>query len=151
MSSDGSALGETRPFVEPVLNTVVRNVAIALVGATAISASAGGWGRWAGAFLLMLWPTFGGHFLEIGFLNGLRPRLPARREVQVLARLGVWLVGGTLIALGMRVTAMAMTGGRGAGWLDRWWLGGPAFVVVELIAHAAMRARHRPSFYDGRG
>ncbi len=32
-----------------------------------------------------------------------------------------------------------------------WWLGGLAFIGIELVAHLALLLRGRPSFYDGRG
>ena len=33
----------------------------------------------------------------------------------------------------------------------RWWLTAPAFVGLELLVHAALALRRRPSFYRGDG
>jgi hypothetical protein len=52
------------------------------------------------AALLMLWPEFGSHWMEIGFLNWLRPRLM------------VWCAGGTALAIGMVLTATMPVGSR---------------------------------------
>lgn len=98
--------------------------------------------------LVALWPSLGGHFVELAFLNGLRSRLPRRRAVQVAARLAVWLLSGVVFYVLMALTARWLPL-RGFP-LKWWWLGGPAFVVVELIAHVGLALRGLPNFYDGR-
>jgi hypothetical protein len=110
----------------------------------------GKWARWPMATLLTLWPSFGGHWVEIGFLNWLRPRIPASRAVQVAARIGVWFVGGIVLAFGMELSAMALAGFPPSRW-PAWWLGGIAFIGVELVAQLALQLRGRPNFYNGRG
>ncbi|MFO0840519.1 MAG: hypothetical protein U1D55_18585 [Phycisphaerae bacterium] len=138
-----------QPFREPVRTTVARTGLIAVAVGGVVAWFWGGLARWPLAALLVLWFSLGGHFVELFFLNLLRPRLPNRRGVQVLARLLVWLVGGAGLALGMRMTAVAIEGGAPR-WMG-WWVGGLAFVGIELIAHLALLARRRPNFYDGRG
>jgi hypothetical protein len=98
----------------------------------------------------MLWPALGGHWVEVGFLNSLRPRLPDSRVAQVVARVAAWFVGGAVLALGMMMTARAL---NFAGFVPRqtWWVGGVAFIGIELIAHAVLQLRGRPSFYNRRG
>ena len=103
------------------------------------------------ATLLVLWPSFGGHWVEIWFLNLLRPRLSIARGLQVSARIGVWFVGGAGLAVGMGLTAMALAGFRLAHWPAWWWLGGIAFIGIELVAHLVLQLRGRPSFYNGLG
>src|SRR5690349_12319063 len=49
--------------------------------------------------VVALWPSLGGHYVELAFLNGLRPRLPSRRAVQVAARLAVWALAGVVFFL----------------------------------------------------
>lgn len=105
---------------------------------------------WATATLPVLWPAFGGHWVEVWFLNRLRPRLPAARGVQAAARIGVWFAGGTGLAIGMGLTAMASARFRPSHW-PAWWLGGFAFIGIELAAHLALQLRGRASFYNGRG
>jgi hypothetical protein len=102
------------------------------------------------ATVVVLWPSFGGHWVAIWFLNWLRPRLSNARGVQVAARLGVWFLGGTGLAIGMRLTVMVLTGFRPRHW-PTWWLGGLAFISVEVVAHLMLQLRGRPSFYNGRG
>ena len=70
--------------------------------------------------------------------------------MQVASRIAVWFVGGTVLALGMALTAIVLTRWRPVRW-PAWWLGGLAFIGVELVAHLALQLRGRPSFYNGRG
>jgi hypothetical protein len=93
--------------------------------------------------------SFGGHWVDLCFLNWLRPRLSFARVVQVASRPAVWFFGGIVLALGMALTAMALAGFRPARW-PAWWLGGLAFIGVEMVARLALQLRGRPSFYNGR-
>ena len=140
-----------QPYREPLRTTLMRTVAIALsLGALLARWWGGGLAQWPMATLLMLWPSFGGHCVDLWFLNWLRPRLPSARAVHVGARLAVWFVGGCGLALGASLTAMALGAFQAARW-PSWWLGGLAFVAIELVAHAALQLRGQPSFYNGRG
>jgi hypothetical protein len=129
-----------QPYREPLRTTLIRTGLIALaIGAV----SARSWERWPMATVVMLWPAFGGHWVEVWFLNWLRPRLALERSVQVAARLGVWFVGGIVLSMGMVATGFE---GRPA-----WWVAGLAFIGIELVAHVFLQLRGLPSFYNGRG
>lgn len=129
---------------------MLRTGMIAIVVGAVLARFWGGPARWLIATLLVLWPSFGGHWVEVWFLNWLRPRLSITRGVRVAARVGVWFVGGIGLAIGMRLTAMALAGFRPAHW-PAWWLAGLAFIGIELVAHLVLQLRGRPSFYNGRG
>jgi hypothetical protein len=139
-----------QPYREPLRRTLVRAGTIALVVGAVLARRWGGPGRWPLATLLALWFSFGGHWVELWFLNWLRPHLSVARGVQVGARIGVWFVGGTGLGLGMALTAMVLAGLRPARW-PAWWLGGLALIGVELVAHLFLQLRGRPSFFNGRG
>ncbi|MFL5604488.1 MAG: hypothetical protein ACJ77R_13920 [Gemmatimonadaceae bacterium] len=139
-----------QPFREPLRATLLRTVLIALVAGVVVARLTGSPRRWPLATLVMLWPSFGGHWVELWYLNWLRPRLSAAPGVQVLARIAVWFVGGIVLGLGMALTTRALIGIRRAPW-PAWWLAGFAFIGVELIAQLALHLRGRPSFYNGRG
>ncbi len=138
------------PYSEPLRTTLLRTVTIALVAGAVLARSIGGLALWPVASVLMLWPSFGGHWVELWFLNWLRPRLPSARVVQAVVRVLVWFVGGIVLALGMALTATALTGLRPARWPPLWF-GGLAFIGIELVAQLALQLRGRPSFYNGRG
>ena len=138
-----------QPFREPLRVTLLRTGMIAIVVGAVLARFWGGLVRWPLATLVVLWPSFGGHWVEVWFLNWLRPRLSVARGVQVAARVGVWFVGGIGLAVGMGLTAMAFAGFR-----PHWpacWLGGVAFIGIELVAHLVLKLRGRPSFYNGCG
>jgi len=139
-----------QPHREPLAATLIRNGLIALIVGAVLAQRWGGLAHWPMAALLVLWPSLGGHWVEVWFLNWLRPRLPSTRAVQVCARIGVWFVGGIVLATGMSLTATVLAGFRPAQW-PAWWLAGLGFIVIELVAHLVLQLRGQPSFYNGRG
>lgn len=139
-----------QPFDEPLRATLARTVGIAIVAGGAVAYWRGGLTWWPLASALMLWPSFGGHWIEVWFLNWLRPRLPDTRGVQVAARLSVWFIGGIALALGMSFTAVALTGIRRP-LIVAWWIAGFAFIGIELVAQLVLQLRGRASFFNGRG
>jgi hypothetical protein len=50
----------------------------------------------------------------------------------------------------MALTAMLLSGFDPARWPNL-WLGGLAFIGIELVAQLAPQLRGQPSFYNGRG
>jgi len=106
--------------------------------------------RWPVISLLTLWPALGGHFVEIFFLNFLRPKLSPARTIQIAARLATWFTGGLLIGLAVVLCARPLNGFRPIRWQNL-WLAGLIFIGIELTAHLFLQLRHRPSFYNGRG
>lgn len=136
-------------FEEPLRKTLVRTVGIALVVGGAIALVGRKWSIWPMASLLILWPSFGGHWVEVWFLNWLSPRLSPARGTQAAARVLVWFAGGSVLGLGVRLTAWAFGWGS-LRWLS-WWFGGLAFVGVELVMHLFIHLRGEPNFYNGRG
>lgn len=149
MESDLDTPAPWQPYREPLRSTLVRTGLIAVVVGGVLAVRWGGISRWPVATLLALWPAFGGHWVELWFLNWLRPRIPASRGVQILTRLAVWFVGGIVLAFGMQVTAMAF-GMRPMRW-SNWWIAGVAFVGIELVVHMVLQMRGRSGFYSGRG
>ena len=139
-----------RPFHEPLLITLARNGTIALVAGLALAPRFGGLAHWPATALMMLWPSFGGHCVEVWFLNYLRPRLPVASAAQATARLAVWFIGGAILFLGVRLTAMALGGVQLARW-PAWWLGGFIFVAIELGVHLVLQLLGRPGFFNQRG
>jgi hypothetical protein len=139
-----------QPFREPLHVTLIRNGTIAIVLGAVVARFRGGLSGWPLAALLALWPSLGGHWLEVWFLNWLRPRLSVARPVQIAARVAVWFVGGTGLALGMVLTAIVLTRSRPVG-LPAWWTSGLAFIGLELAVHLILQLRGRPSFYNGCG
>ena len=103
--------------------------------------------------VLALWPTLGGHYVEVLFLNWVRPRIPAAPVVQAGVRVVVWFVGGAVLAMGMVLTARALGEVRSERWsvLRVCVIGGLALIGIELVTHLVLQVRGRASFFNGRG
>ena len=135
------------PFREPFGQTLVRNFAIAAtVGAALASQRHNAW-LWLPLSVLALWFSLGGHYVEVLFLNRIRPRLPHARVAQVFARVVVWFAGGALLFELMAATARALPLHPPA-WRF-WWLGGLLLIGIELVVHAVLMLRKLPNFYNG--
>jgi hypothetical protein len=139
-----------QPFREPVRDTALRTVGIAVVVGVALALASSGRIPWWMGVLLVLWISLGGHFVELWFLNWVRPLLPTARGVQIAARIVAWFVGGIVLSFAMALSARVLTGS----WPARqpaWWVGGLAFIGLELLVHVGLQLRGRPSIYDGQG
>lgn len=145
-----------QPYSEPLRTTLTRTITIAVVVGFIVSQSRGGTKSWPLLALLFLWPSLGGHWVDLFFLNWIRPRLASTRAVQVGARVLVWFVGGTALAVGMLLTLIvflaAVNGqaGMSSRWAS-WWVPGVAFIGIELVAQTVLQLRGRPSFFNGLG
>ena len=116
--------------------------------------AAGGWTVWSGREWLVrsisvFWISFGGHWVEICYLNFLRMKLPHSPTIEVVARVFTWYLGGSLLYFGIDATARLFQ-------IDvlrqlTWWLAGFLFIGIELVVHSIWHQFKRGSFYDGRG
>lgn len=131
-------------FREPLRKTLLRTVLIAIIAGAIISRFSGGWRRWPVDSLLAFWITFGGHWVEVWFLNGVRPRIPAAGTVQRLARVAVWFTGGAILGFGIGWTARAFgLATKGSAW----WKFGILFIAVELVVHVMLLLRGQSGFF----
>jgi hypothetical protein len=140
---------EMQKFYEPLSRTLLRTVGLALLAGAILAWRTGGMQRLPAAFLVVLWFTLGGHFIELFYLNWLRGRLPQSVAVRVVARLIVWFLGGVLLGAGSAFTATQL-GGFVPSQIPPLWLAGMGFVAIELVVHLPMQLRGGPSFYNGR-
>src|SRR6266704_3087094 len=118
-----------QPYREPLRITMLRTGVISIVVGAVLARLWGGLARWPMATLFVLWPSFGGHWVEVWFLNCLRPRLSVARGVQVAARVGVWFVGGIGLAAG------SGSDRGGVRWV-------PSGSLARLVARRARIHRH---------
>jgi hypothetical protein len=138
------------PFREPLRTTLIRTVSIAVIIGGFLAWRSGSMSRWIALATLVLWFSFGGHWVELWFLNWLRPRLPEPRVIHVIARIATWFCGGAALRLAIQATS-ALLPSVAMRRTPSWYVAGVAFVGVELIVHAALALRRQPSFYNGRG
>src|SRR5262245_58939558 len=145
MQTDNSSPTDEESFPR----MVVRNVAIATAVSAAVTLPRHDYKSFLPVAALALWPSFGGHYVEMAFDNAVRSRISQGRLIQAAARLLVWFVGGVLLYMCMVVTSRflpirALPPGL-------WWCGGFVFVGIELVVHTILAMRGRPNFYNGRG
>lgn len=139
-----------QPFRERISATLWRTFGIALVLGGVLAWQFGQLRAWPILSALVLWFSFGGHWVDLWFLNWLRPRLSRSRVSQVAARLVVWFVGGVGLGFGVVLT-MRMSPMTRAVRLPPRWVAGIVFVAAEVIAHGVLSLRRRPSFFSGEG
>ena len=141
------------PVREPLAQVLTRNLAIALVIGGVLPLWFGGLAAWPLTTAIAFWFSFGGHVVEIFFLNVLRPRLPASRVVHALARVATWFVGGAILGGGAG-RLMAFPGApRQIAQVGPMLvvIGGVALIGIELVAHAGLAVRRKANVFDGRG
>src|SRR5437016_4216295 len=138
------------PHREPLRATLSRTIVLAVVVGGVVAWRFGRLQWWPAAAGLALWFTFGGHWVELWFLNRLRPRLPRSRTVQAIARVTSWFLAGVGLGFGVLLTMRVFALAPGVA-LPAWWVAGLLFVGVELIVHAVLFLRRRPNAFTGAG
>ena len=144
-------------YSEPIRTTFIRTFGIALgVGTIVFLLNESGddpagshvqhWVSWVAA---VLWFSFGGHWVEILYLNHIRMSLPEVRWLETVVRLMGWYVGGCVLFVGMKITATML--GNPALESLQWWYGGFLFIIIELFVHAIVLAGGKNCFWNGRG
>ena len=136
-------------FQEPLRRTVVRNVALAAGVGVVFALQRHRLRLLFPIAALALWFSLGGHYVELAFLNGLRPRFSQGRLTQAGLRLVVWFAGGAVLYVLMAASARILPLEPPP--LRMWWYGGLLLIGVELAVHALLSVRGRPNFYSGRG
>lgn len=149
--------GEAKiPYRERLIVTLARTITIALLVGTVWMTieAAGAWTVWSGREWLVrlisaFWISFGGHWVEICYLNYLRMRLPRSRAIEVVTRIITWYIGGSLLYFGILASSRLFQ----TDVLHQlaWWLAGFFFIAIELVVHSIWHQFGRGSFYDGRG
>jgi hypothetical protein len=124
---------------EPFSRTVRRNLVIAVCVATGISVLRRDFSSFLPVLALALWPSLGGHYVEVAFVNHIRLHLPTASWAQMTVRLLVWFAGGVLLYLCMMVTTMLLSIRELP--IRLWWCGGLLFIALELVVHAVLAIR----------
>ena len=134
---------------EPFYRTLARNLAIAVVVATVFAFVRHDLSRFLPIVVLALWPSLGGHYIEVAFVNVLRDRIPQGDFAQAVSRLLVWFLGGVLLYCGMALSSRVLPLRPLPFGLCVW--GGLLFVGLELAVHLLLAVRSLDSFYNRRG
>jgi uncharacterized membrane protein len=132
---------------EPLSTTVLRTFSVAALVATIISIRTQTASIWTAQFCVVLWVSFGGHWLELFYINTLKKKLP---KIDWPFRLVFWFACGVLLSFPMNLTRDMMEGNLSD--KPEWWAFGLGFIAVELLVHALfLQSRGLPSVYNCKG
>jgi hypothetical protein len=152
-----------KPCRESLATTLARTCGIAVILASVICllrlhhvpTSSAQWRGWLAWVVFIGWISLGGHWVEVIYLNVLRPRLanwPA--AALVLLRLALWMIGGAILFTGAMVSLRLVMAGELPGRskvISAFLRGGPIFVAIELVVHVFMMLAGRPNCWNFRG
>ena len=103
---------------------------------------------WWRVYLAVLWFPLGGHYVELGYLNGWRMKSAWVRRQKYVSRVLYWIVGGLPLGAAFLWT-LHVLGARFPLDLPLWW-GMPFFPAVECVIHLVLTVLGRPSFWNAR-
>lgn len=140
----------SEPFLKVVLRTLVTSAVIALILTFARVFPYQGMGKTAvfGLIWLMLFcVVFGGHWLEVLFINYLKDMLPQNILLLYFARIAYWILCSVPLFILANFAANSLTS-HGMH-LGNWESFGLVYIGIELIMHTFMYFRWKKSFYNG--
>ena len=140
----------TEPFIQTVKRTVITTTIIAIilflcrVFPTAGKSSLVVFGTiWSVAFCIV----FGGHWLELLFINHIKFSLPKNMLLLYFIRICYWFVCSIPLFV-LAVLVNNLFSHRAANF-DHWWAFGFIYIGIQLLMYAIMHARLKKSFYNG--
>jgi len=98
-------------------------------------------------WLIIFCIVFGGHWLELLFINHIKFALPKNILVLYLLRIVYWFLCSIplFIAAGLINNLFS----HKTGYLGHWWTFGFLYIGIQLLMHAIMHIRFKKSFYNG--
>jgi hypothetical protein len=98
---------------------------------------------WSAVFCIV----FGGHWLELVFINYIKFGLPRNIVLLYLLRIPYWFLSSVPLFFIAGIVANLFS--NKPVYLGRWWMFGFIYIVIELLMHAIMQVRYKKSFYNG--
>lgn len=140
----------TESFIQTVKRTIITTTIIAVIlfcfrifpsgGKTNIAAFAT---IWTAVFCIV----FGGHWLELLFINHIKFVLPKNMLFLYFVRICYWFLSAVLL-FAVATLANNLLSQR-AGYLGGWWIFGLIYIGIQLVMYAIMHIRFKKSFYNG--
>ena len=140
----------TESFVETVKRTIITTTIIAIII------------NWSGIFpsgeksklavfgmiwLVVFCIVFGGHWLELLFINHIKFVLPKNILFLYFVRICYWFLCS--IPLFVLATLVNNLLSHRTGHLGGWWAFGFLYIGIQLLMYAIMHTRLKKSFYNG--
>jgi hypothetical protein len=140
----------TEPFIRTVIRTILTTTIIAVILSWLHVFPAGEKSKLT--LFEMIWSivfciVFGGHWLELVFINYIKFSLPKNILLLYLIRIGYWFL--CAIPLFFVAGLIYNLFSHRAGQLGHWWTFGFFYIGIQLLMHAIMHIRFKKSFYNG--
>jgi len=140
----------TEPFLQTIIRTIITTTIIAIILLLVHLFPAGDKSKltlfemiWAMVFCIL----FGGHWLELVFINYIKFALPKNIFLWYGTRIVYWFL--CAIPLFYLMNFVANLFSYQAGHLGGWWVFGLFYIGIQLVMHAIMQIRVKKSFYNG--
>jgi len=140
----------TEPFIQTVIRTIVTTTIIALIIYWSQIFPSGEKSKltlfemiWSAIFCIV----FGGHWLELVFINRLKFALPKSISAFYFVRIAYWFFCSIPLFFVAQLIASLFSGNTV--YLGHWWTFGFFYIGIQLIMHAIMQIRFKKSFYNG--
>lgn len=140
----------TEPFIQTVIRTILTATIIAVVLYLLHVFPADGKSKitlfemiWAVVFCIV----FGGHWLELLFINYLKFALPKNILLLYAIRIVYWFLCSIPLFIAADFAAGLFP--NGPSHLGHWWVFGFFYIGIELFMYAIMQIRYKKSFYNG--
>lgn len=98
---------------------------------------------WLVVFLIV----FGGHWLELLFINGIKFSLPKNIPSLYFMRIVYWFL--CAVPLFFIANLIANLFSHNTVRMGHWWMFGFFYIGIQLLMHAIMQLRLKKSFYNG--
>ncbi|MDB5134129.1 MAG: hypothetical protein JWP37_732 [Mucilaginibacter sp.] len=140
----------TEPFIQTIIRTILTTTIIAVILYWVHLFPSGGKSKltqfemiWSVVFCVV----FGGHWLELVFINYLKFALPKNILLLYLIRVAYWFLCAIPLFFVMNLICNSFS--HKTGHLGHWWAFGFFYIGIELLMHAIMQMRFKKSFYNG--
>ena len=140
----------TESFIQTLIRTVLTTTIIAVILYLLHIFPSGGESKLA--LFEMIWLVvfcivFGGHWLELVFINQVKFVLPKNILLLYLIRIGYWFLCS--IPLFFLANSITNLFSHKTGQLGHWWIFGFFYIGIQLFMHGIMHIRFKKSFYNG--
>ena len=140
----------TEPLLQTIIRTIITTTIIAVILLLLRVFPAGDKSKltlfemiWSMVFCIV----FGGHWLELVFINSIKFALPKNIFLWRCLRIVYWFLCAIPLFFLMNLVANLFQ--YPAGHLGRWWVFGLFYIGIQLVMHALMHTRFKKSFYNG--
>ena len=140
----------TAPFIQTVIRTIITTTIIAVILYFSRVFPSGGQSKqvvfamiWSAVFCIV----FGGHWLELLYINYLKFALPKNIWLLYFTRIVYWFLCAIPLLFVAELVVNLVSDQKIH--LGQWWKFGFFYIGIELFMHAIMQTRFKKSFYNG--